>query len=397
MIRLAALFNPKARLFLAGRRRIFQSIQNALDGERRPLIWMHCASLGEFEQGRPVIEALKRKHPEYAIFLTFFSPSGYETKKNDPLADYVFYLPFDSHQNARRLIRLLQPALALFVKYEFWFHYLKALYHNHVPVILFSAYIQRNQPFFKWYGGIYRKMLGFYKQIFVQDRESLISLSELGIGSVQIAGDTRFDRAGKVLADPRSFPNVVAFKGNKKLIIAGSSWPEDERLLKAALTRLPDFKLLIVPHETDIKNCSRIRDLFAPDACFWDVEKELLSSKKVAIVNGVGQLAFLYRYADIVWIGGGFGRGIHNIIEPAVYGVPVFFGPAYQRFREARELLSENAVQTLDTADAFVGATQDAAELRNMSAKAKKYVQLQLGATDKIIHYLEAKCLSSTS
>lgn len=397
LIRIAALFHPKAKLFLAGRKQVFRKIKDALDKEHRPVIWMHCASLGEFEQGRPVMEALKSKYPGYAIFLTFFSPSGYEIKKKYPVADYVFYLPLDSHRNAIRLVGLLKPVLVLFVKYEFWFHYLKALNQYRIPVVLFSAYFQKDQPFFKWYGGIYRKMLGFYQQIFVQDETSRALLNGVGIPGVQITGDTRFDRAVKIVSEPQVFPNVAAFKGDKKLIIAGSSWPEDEALLARAVEHLSDFKLLIVPHETDSQNCSRILDSFAPDICFWNADNDLLAGKKMAIVNEVGKLAFLYRYADLVWIGGGFGKGIHNIIEPAVYGLPVFFGPRYQRFREARELLKEHAVCSVDTSSAFVLAMQDEKELERMSLKAKSYVRDHLGATVKIMNYLEAKCFSTTS
>lgn len=374
-------------------------MKTAVDQEQRPVIWMHCASLGEFEQGRPVLEAIREQYPGYALLLTFFSPSGYELRRNYPGADFVFYLPVDSRRSAKAFLDIVQPGLALFVKYEFWYYYLKALKKRRVPTILFSSYFQANQPFFKFYGGLYRKMLTCYQQIFVQDENSQKLLAQIGVHQVQIAGDTRFDRASKVLASLKPFPNVVAFKQHCRLLVAGSSWPEDEALLKEALDKLSanNFKVLLVPHEVAEANIRRVMNLFGHEACFWDDSDAILEQKKVAVVNTVGHLSYLYQYADAAWIGGGFGKGIHNILEPAVFGIPVFFGPEFRRFREAVDMIALDAVAQVSGSEELIILLQDNTRLKTMGTNANNYIQAQLGATKKIIDYLSLKCLRSTS
>lgn len=363
--------------------------------DKRVKIWIHCASLGEFEQGRPLIEAIKLRYPSLSIVLTFFSPSGYEVKKDFEGADHIFYLPLDSRRNAARFIALVQPCCALFVKYEFWYHYLETMHRKGIPTILVSAIFQERHPFFKWYGSLYRKMLGFYRQVFVQDETSRTLLANIGIGQVQIAGDTRFDRAAKVLELDRFFPALEIFKGDHQLIVAGSNWQEDNELLEKVLHQLPgNYKLLIAPHETDEATISRIRSLFPGESCLWTDEVNSFAKSRVCIVNTVGQLAYLYKYADAVWVGGGFTRsGIHNVIEPAVFGKPVLFGPTYNRYREAVEMIAAGAALSLSSPEVLLATLQDKNALLQMGSKAKQYVGSQLGATDKIMSYLSEKYL----
>lgn len=400
ILRLAALFHPKAKYFVAGRQGWRRRLKQALGPQQeRPVIWMHCASLGEFEQGRPVLEAIREQFPDFALLLTFFSPSGYELRKDYDGADWVFYLPVDGRSAANDFLEIVKPTLALFVKYEFWYYYLQGLKKRQVPTILFSAYFQQNQPFFKSYGGLFRKMLQCYQQIFVQDEASFNLLVQIGVQQVQIVGDTRFDRASKVLTALKSFPNVLAFRGTERLLVAGSTWPEDEVLLKNALPALManGYKILLVPHETGASHIRRLMHLFGENACLWNDDERILATKAVAVVNTVGHLSYLYQYADVAWIGGGFGKGIHNIIEPAVFGIPVFFGPKFQRFREAKEMIALNAVASLTDAKALTDILQHETALKAMGINAHKYVHAQLGATQKIINYLLLKCLRRTS
>lgn len=397
LLRIVAVFHPKAKLFLAGRVDIFTKIENALKSENRPIIWIHCASLGEFEQGRPLIEKVKAEQPEYCIFLTFFSPSGYEIRKNYALADYIFYLPLDTKRNAKQFLKIIQPKVALFVKYELWFHYLNQLKKAKIPVILFSAYFQKNQIFFKWYGYLHRKMLGFFQQIFVQDLNSKELLKSIGLNNVVVAGDTRIDRSLKILEEEIDFKNVAIFKGDQKLIVAGSTWQEDEALLKEFMQfNGRNYKLLIAPHEIKDENIQRILNLFESEICLWDAESKILESKHVCIVNTIGNLAFLYKYADLAWVGGGFTKsGIHNIIEPAVFGIPVFFGPNYRRFREAKELLAMNAVASLNTANEFHKVLENTDKLTQMGKLSEEFVFQQKGATQIVMNYLLEKCLDN--
>lgn len=396
-VRIASLFKPKARLFLKGRKDIFSLIESKLKADPRKKIWVHCASLGEFEQGRPVIEQLKESYPDTSIVLTFFSPSGYEVKKNYEHADHIFYLPLDTRKNATRFLDLVKPGLALFVKYEFWYHYLETLHHRQIPAVLFSAIFQPRHPFFKWYGGLYRKMLSFYRQIFVQDESSRALLEKIQVGQVQIAGDTRFDRAAKILELDKSFQTIDVFKQGHKLILAGSTWPGDEVLLKEALAKLPEtYKLLIAPHEVGNQHIAQIEAMFPGDCCIWAVDEPTLRQKRVCIVHTVGQLAYLYKYADLVWVGGGFTKsGIHSIIEPAVFGVPIFFGPNYERYREAVDMIGYDAAKSVTNADELIKGIENENALLHMGNNAKQYVNLQLGATRKIMTYLSEKCLDS--
>lgn len=395
LIRLAAFFNPKAKRFVHGRKGLFARIEEGLEQETRPVIWMHCASVGEFEQGRPLLEKIREQYPQYALFLSFFSPSGYELRKDYQGADYVFYLPMDSPKNAKRFVHLLNPVLALFVKYEFWYHYLKTLHERAVPTILFSAHFVSNQPFFKSYGGFFRKMLRFYQHIFVQDEQAKQRLAEIGIEQVSIAGDTRFDRVKAISQEPRIYPNVEQFKGDKKLWVVGSSWPGDEQLIQKVFQKglSSQYKLLLVPHEVSANRIQSLLSLFEEESCLWQAEAELLNQKTVAVVDEVGHLSFLYRYADVAWIGGGFGKGIHNTVEAAVFGIPVLFGPNYHRFREAEDLLTQGAAKSLTNEEDLYRLMTQPEPLKIMGQKAEEYVETQLGAVQQIMGYLSEKCL----
>jgi len=381
-----------------GRKDIFRRIEASIKDDPKKKVWIHCASLGEFEQGRPIIEAIKAQYPEYSIVLTFFSPSGYEVKKNYESADHIFYLPLDGKKTAEKFISLIDPVCVLFVKYEFWYHYLKTLHDRKIPVILFSAIFQPRHPFFRGYGGLYRSMLQFYTQIFVQDAASAKLLYNVHIRNVQIAGDTRFDRSARVLEMDKSFRTIEVFKGNHKLIVAGSTWVDDEILLKKTLKSLPaEYKLLLAPHEITDANLSRIQSLFPGENCLWATDEEDFRRSRVCIIHTMGQLAYLYKYADIIWIGGGFTRsGIHNVIEPAVFGKPIFFGPTYERYREATEMIEINAAKSVPGANEFIRAILDNENaLLQISNNAKTYVLAQLGATKRIMDYLGEKCFSS--
>ncbi len=397
VLRLAALFNPKAKLFVAGRKDLLRKIKYALVNERRPRMWMHCASLGEFEQGRPVLEKLKKEYPHYAIVLTFFSPSGYEVRKNYDQADYIFYLPLDSIYNARKFLQAVQPRLGIFVKYEFWHFYLSELARQNIPAILISAIFRKEQPFFRWYGRLHRRMLNCFSHIFVQNNESELLLNRIGVEHVSIAGDTRFDRVIEAAKTPADVEQAELFCAGAKVLVAGSTWGSDERFLLDVSPLLPPhWKMVWVPHEVNEKHITEIESLLKDNYCKWSTWTAQDKDRRVMIVDKVGLLMQLYRYADVAWIGGGFdAAGVHNVLEAAVYGVPVAFGPVYHQFAEARELLLTPAAISVKEAKvlaAFISQLEnDAESYEHACAAAAEYVQSHGGATGKILHYLSAK------
>jgi 3-deoxy-D-manno-octulosonic-acid transferase len=424
-IRIASLFNPKAALWVHGRKgwrdRLTADLQ---PGEHR--IWMHCASLGEFEQGRPVLEALRLKHPNHKLVLTFFSPSGYEVRKNYDGADYIFYLPLDGKAAARTFIHLVDPKLILFVKYEFWYYYLNEAMRRRIPTLLIAAAFRPKQPFFKWYGGFFRKILGCFSNILVQDEASALQLSKIGINGcvpgpraaahttisdigeqlpftgalysspkVTVAGDTRYDRVAGIAAAARVLPEVEAFKVNSQLLIGGSTWPADERIMKALLPHLPDeWKMVLAPHEIDGAHLAEIRKLFGSTAQFfseWKVKPD--STKKVLIIDNIGMLSSLYRYGAVAFIGGGFNKGgIHNVLEPAVFGLPVLMGPVYQKFVEAVALVDANLAfpvsNRVEATAKFVALTNDTRR-DTIKQGLLKFMQHHLGATDTVMAIIE--------
>jgi len=401
-IRIAALWNPKAKLWVAGRRQFPQ-----VKRQGKKTVWMHCASLGEFEQGRPLLEAIRRQYPEVSIVLTFFSPSGYEVMKNYTGADHIFYLPMDSPTNAARMIGTIQPNLVLWVKYEFWYYYLTAFKKNNIPVLMLSGIFREGQPFFKWYGDIWRKMLKSFHYFFVQNEDSMELLGQLDInGNISISGDTRFDRVMEIAAKFEPLPLIEKFCGNSKVIVAGSTWEEDEEELVHYVKSNPGIKFIIAPHEIDESNIKDVQKEFANAVLYSQLTYNDQQStangqppaSNVLIIDNIGMLSRLYHYADITFVGGGFQEsGIHNVLEPAVHGKPVIYGPEYEKFAEAVDLVEcgagiciENA---LELEKVLTELWNDEALLKQKSEAAKNYVYSKAGATQKIMDYIQEKRL----
>jgi len=388
-VTIASLWDQKAMQWKNGRKNLFRKIRLALnDNEER--IWFHCASVGEFEQARPVMEAYRIHYPSHKIVLTFFSPSGYELRKNYAGADYIFYLPLDTASNANKLISLFQPLLAVFTKYEFWFHHLKELRKNDIPVILICGIFRKNQLFFKWYGKTWSTVLHFFSHILVQDQSSCQLLRTFGLKNVEIVGDTRFDRVWQIAQQKTDLPAIERFKEGDKLFVAGSTWKADERLIKILTNRFDQWKWVIVPHETDSTHLTELKGLF-PLAVFYS---QLLTSKvgnfKILIVDEVGLLSSIYRYADMGYIGGGFGKGIHNVLEAAVYGIPIIFGPNHQKFIEAADLLKSRAAKSIKNAEELSTAFENFAPGASGGERNKIYFEKNKGATEKIMNYIKS-------
>lgn len=348
-IRAAAPFKPKARQWVDGRAGLWERLEAKRDA-LRGCLWMHCASVGEFEQGRPVLEAIKKARPQLPVLLTFFSPSGYEARKDFPLATHVEYLPPDSAGNAMRFVQLVQPKTVVFIKYEFWYHHLHALKKAGVPTHLVSAVFREGQPFFRWYGRAWRQMLGCYTHIFTQDEVSRGLLLNIGVKNVLVSGDTRFDRVNAIAHEAGDLPIASAFKGGQPAIVCGSTWPEDEALLLEAFARLlQPLKLIIAPHEMDEAQLRKLEERFPKPLVRWS-ELEGIDPTNIAstlgqersgtlLVDRMGLLARLYAHGEVAYVGGGFGDGIHSLLEAAAWGKPVIFGPRHIKFAEARGLI----------------------------------------------------------
>jgi 3-deoxy-D-manno-octulosonic-acid transferase len=406
-IRIAATWNPKARLWIEGRQGLFTRLENAFSSKEGKTIWMHCASLGEFEQGRPLLEAIREAYPNHTILLTFFSPSGYEIRKNYAGADLVFYLPADSPEHARKFIQITRPELAIFIKYEFWYHYLTTLQSKHIPTLLVSAIFRKGQPFFKPYGAFWRQMLSCYKQLFVQDKGSFALLDAVGFGDqTTISGDTRFDRVIAVAQNHTDIPEIASFCGGSDVIVAGSTWLEDEEILDHYANHHPEIKFIIAPHEIDEAHLLELEKLFKKAIRFSALPaekenqglKESFATKNILIIDNMGMLSKLYRYATITYIGGGFGgAGIHNILEAAVYGKPVLFGPVNQKSREAQDLLESGAAFTvlnaLELESLLDQLLKDKEKCTRLGMIASAYVRQESGATGKIMDYIQEKRL----
>ncbi|RZK53237.1 MAG: 3-deoxy-D-manno-octulosonic acid transferase [Pedobacter sp.] len=387
LLKLASLFNEKARLFVNGRKNIFENIAHKVDSKDRP-VWFHFASLGEFEQGRPVLEKLKSANPSQKIVVTFFSPSGFEIRKNYTLAD-VFYLPIDTASNAKRFIELINPKSAIFTKYEFWFHYFKELDKKQIPLYLISGIFRPNQIFFKWYGGFYRSVLKYVNHFFVQNEESVFLLKSIGIKDVSLAGDTRFDRVYENAEQPKRLAVIENFCGDANVFIAGSTWPDDERILISLTEKYPDWKFIIAPHEIGEGHIREIESLF-PKAIKFSVFSSQVSatSSQILIIDNIGMLSSLYQYGKLAYIGGGFGVGIHNTLEAAAFGLPVIFGPKYDKFQEAKDLIAIGAAKSIASVDQLNAAFQGFVSNEKASADAKNYVKAKKGATEMIIETL---------
>lgn len=395
-IQIASLFNSKAKKWVSGRRYIFSRLKEAIP-QKIKLIWVHCASLGEFEQGRPLIEKIKTEKPEYKILLTFFSPSGYEIRKNYELADYVFYLPIDTPGNAKKFINIVDPEVVVFVKYEFWFHFINRLYKQDIPVFCISAIFRKDQLFFKFYGKWYRKMLLKFTHFFVQDERSKSLLERYSINNVTISGDTRFDRVHAIVKQSKGIPLIETFTDNYPVLIAGSSWPADEKLLIEYINETPhNIKLIFAPHEIHEDHIINIeKQLSKKSIRFSNADKNNVKDNDVLIINNIGMLSSLYKYSKVAYIGGGFGKGIHNVLEAATFGQPVIFGPNHKKFKEALDLIEvgggfciKNYRQLSTLLDTLF---KDSTMLLQSSTKSKKYVRSNLGGTQKIFESIFSK------
>ena len=383
LVRLVALFNTKAKLFVDGRKDIFKQINSKIKFDEKP-IWFHFASLGEFEQGRPVLEKIKSLNPTEKIIVTFFSPSGYEIRKNYALADGIFYLPIDTPSNARKFLLLVKPKMAIFTKYEFWPNYFKALAHNQTPLYIISGIFRPNQVFFKWYGGFYRNVLKCVDHFFVQNDESALLLKSIDITEIDISGDTRFDRVFENAQSPKELASVKAFCQNSPVLVAGSTWLEDEKLLTELVTENPDWKIIIAPHEIHASHIDELVKLFPEAIKFSEIDVKPMNSQ-ILIIDNIGMLSSLYQYGRIAYIGGGFGAGIHNTLEAAAFGLPVIFGPNYQKFQEAKDLINIGAAKSIGNAKGLIAAFEFFKHTEESGTIAKSYVAEKKGATDMII------------
>lgn len=391
-VKFVGLFSKKVKLMRKGHKEVFDILRKEIDKDSQYL-WFHAASLGEFEQGRPLMERIRKTHPHYKILLTFFSPSGYEVRKNYEEADVICYLPFDTPRNVRRFLDLARPSMAFFIKYEFWQNYMKGLQKRHIPTYSVSSIFRPNQVFFRWYGGQYYKVLTRITHFFVQNEESVRLLASRGITNVTVVGDTRFDRVLEINQAAKQLPLVERFKGDcTRVLVAGSSWQPDEELFIDYFNRHPEMKLIIAPHVVDENHLAWIESkLNRPSVRYTRALGTATDLSRVdcLIIDCYGLLSSIYRYGEISYVGGGFGVGIHNVLEAAVYGIPVLFGPNNQRFREARQLLSEGGSFEIHNASDFTSTMDrlltDEAFLRQSGERAGSYVKDNSGAADAVL------------
>ena len=400
IIALISPFHKKARIMRLGQWKTNSILREKIDRNAK-YIWFHASSLGEFEQGRPMMEKIKAEHPEYKILLTFFSPSGYEVRKNYNGADVICYLPFDTPYRVKKFLNLANPSIAVFIKYEFWGNYLQELKHRNIPVYIISSIFRRDQLFFQWFGYPYRKMLYCFTHLFVQDDRSAALLKEFGITNVTVTGDTRFDRVLDVRNQARELSPVEHFvceggKEKKLTLVAGSSWPQDEEILIPYFNEHPEMKLIIAPHEIHREHLMYIESLLKrPSVRLSDVfhDQSLAEGKDCLIVDSFGLLSSIYRYGTIAYIGGGFGAGIHNTLEAAVYGIPVLFGPKYHKFKEAKDLIKVGGGFSVSDKQSFCEKMDELLTyhevLEAAGESAGQFVNGNAGATDRILRIIK--------
>lgn len=389
LVHLAAIFSQKPRKMIRGHWVVYDLLRQQMEKDAQ-YIWFHAASLGEFEQGRPLIERIRQRYPHYKVLLTFFSPSGYEVRKNYSGADIVCYLPFDKPRNVHKFLNIVQPCMAFFIKYEFWNNYLTELHKRCIPVYSVSSIFRKEQIFFKWYGGFYRGVLKNFDQLFVQNETSRRFLSKIQVNKVTVAGDTRFDRVLEIQEQAKQLPLVKQFKGDSLTLVAGSSWPLDEDLFIEYFNNHPKMKLIIAPHEIDENHLVEIiNKLKRPYVRYSKATEQNVTNADCLLVDCFGLLSSIYRYGEIAYVGGGFGVGIHNILEAAVYGIPVIFGPKYHKFMEACELLqAQGAYSIKDYKDLDLLLDKmlvDPIFLKFSGNNAANYVQTHSGASEKIL------------
>ena len=389
IIWIASFFNDKAKLWIDGRKNIIPRIKKDFSSVSEKSIWIHSASLGEFEQGRPLIEALKIKYPNAKIVLTFFSPSGYEIRKNYPLADFIYYLPTDSPQNAKAFISIINPSIAVFIKYEFWYNYMNELSQQQIPFIYISAIFRSKQLFFKPCGKWFLSHLKKADYFFVQNEESQNLLKAKRIHQVTISGDTRFDRVASILQQAKKNEIVKKFKDSSPLLLAGSSWPKDEEAIKELSIQHPEIKIIIAPHLIDEAHINQIKALFPNAITYSQTDEKEVSKASVLIIDNMGMLSSLYQYANFALIGGGFGAGIHNTLEAATYGMPIFIGPNYHKFQEAKDLIKKGVISVFNDAnelkDELETIINDKEKYNRIVNVSKEYVQEKSGATNLIM------------
>jgi 3-deoxy-D-manno-octulosonic-acid transferase len=398
--------NDKAKKWVAGRRGAFKGLSDFFFQQKKPVIWIHCASLGEFEQGRPILESIKQGYPNYQILLTFFSPSGYQVRKNYPQADFISYLPMDSAKNANRFFNIVQPSLIIFIKYEFWHYYCKEASERKIPLLLASGIFREDQIFFKWYGGFYRNILANFSYLFVQDEQSALLLRQIGLlDKTLISGDTRFDRVLAIREQFEPIQIIENFCKDTVTIVAGSTWTEDDEELDHFINEHPNIKCIIAPHEIEAERLEECKALYKRSMLLSEYEQsftgeeQAIKEPQVLIIDNYGMLTRLYHYATICLVGGGFGGdGVHNVLEAAVYGKPVIIGPVYEKYIEAVDLIEnggciavENALELEETLLQLLDAENP--NYQNSAKAAKEYVYANAGATNKILTHIQAKRL----
>ncbi len=390
-VRFASLFNEKAKQFVIGRKGWRETLKNQVEKDAR-YIWFHCASLGEFEQGRPVIEEIRSQFPEYKIVLTFFSPSGYEIRKNYEGADVISYLPLDTKKNAQTFIDIVKPEKVFFIKYEFWYYFISELKERNISLYIVSAIFRENQQFFKntFWGRWYRQTLFKFEHFFVQNETSAQLLRNIGLNNISVAGDTRFDRVAAIAKAAKKIPAVEKFKGESLLFIAGSTWKPDEELLIEFINRYGNAKFVIAPHEVSGANINRIHELLKrPAISMSKITETEVDKYEVLIIDSIGLLSSLYQYGNVAYIGGGFGVGIHNILEAATFGMPIVFGPNYKKFKEAVDLISDGGAFSIDKyselEQLFLRLISEKKFVNDTKEITRKYVEKNVGSTKFII------------
>jgi len=389
LIALASLWNPKAKLWTTGRKNVFERMARAISPSDR-IVWIHVASLGEFEQGRPLMEQIRKQYPEFKILLTFFSPSGYEVRKDYKGADYIFYMPIDTPRNVGRFLDIAHPEIAVFVKYEFWLNYLRQLKARGTRTYVISSIFRRNSIFFRSYGFLWRQALDAFDRIFVQNEESRELLHGIGFDNVIVSGDTRFDRVAAIAEAVKRIDAIETFKGDAPLFIAGSTWRPDEEILMELIADNPRIKFVIAPHEMDEARINRIMTQTCGRAVrYTHCDAQSLARSQVLILDTVGILASVYRYASWAYIGGGFGVGIHNTLEAATFALPIAFGPNYAKFKEARDMVALGAATKVESAEElkrwFAPLRDDSVLRAKVSSTAKDYTVKNQGATSLIM------------
>ncbi|MCL2289714.1 MAG: 3-deoxy-D-manno-octulosonic acid transferase [Bacteroidetes bacterium] len=391
---MASFFSKKAKLWHSGRKNIFLFLEEKC-ADKENIIWFHCASLGEFEQGKPLMEKIKQEEKNVTLLVTFFSPSGFEVKKNDPVAEIITYLPVDTPKNAKKFIQIVKPQKVFFIKYEFWYNYMNELSRFDIPFYYISAIFRENQYFFKNYGAWFLKQLKKCSYFFVQNENSKILLQQHEISNAIVTGDTRFDRVYTIAQQPYTLDFISSFKAERKLLVAGSTWQPDEKLLVELFPKInPNYKLIIAPHQIEKSHIEQIKKQFSSflTICFSEKEEKDISNAEILIIDTIGLLSKIYKYADVSYIGGAFKTGLHNVLEAAVFEKPIFFGPHFQKFNEAVELVESGGAFSVKNAEEM---TQKMCHLEKKTSFydavceiCRKYVAQNLGATDKIMSEL---------